>query len=41
MSLTNPFFLSGLGLVLIGLIRAGALYVQVVRTRKQEGKDAE
>lgn len=41
MSLDNPFFLSGLGLVGVGLVRAALLYVQVVRERKHDGSDAE
>ncbi|WP_269805588.1 hypothetical protein [Streptomyces geranii] len=41
MSLDNPFFISGLALVGFGFIRAGLLYVQILRDRKQEGSDAE
>ncbi|MGW0708534.1 hypothetical protein ACWD4G_21710 [Streptomyces sp. NPDC002643] len=41
MSLSNPFFISGLALVGVGLIRAAFLYVQVAKERKQEGSDAE
>ncbi|MDX2545824.1 hypothetical protein ACOT81_37805 [Streptomyces sp. WI04-05B] len=41
MTLDNPFFLSGLALVGVGLVRAVLLYVQVLRGREQDGSDSE
>ncbi|WP_264300157.1 hypothetical protein [Streptomyces phaeolivaceus] len=41
MSFDNPFLLSGLALMGLGLIRAALLYVQVVRARKHDGSDSE
>ncbi|MDX3453559.1 hypothetical protein PV396_16635 [Streptomyces sp. ME02-8801-2C] len=41
MTLDNPFFLSGLALAGVGLVRAALLYVQLIRGRKRDGSDPE
>ncbi|MEI5526047.1 hypothetical protein WB401_25060 [Streptomyces brasiliscabiei] len=41
MSLDNPFFISGLAVVALGLLRAAFLYLQVARERRHEESDPE
>lgn len=41
MSFDNPFWISGCGLIALGLFRAGVLYVRLRQARKQEEGDAE